>query len=93
MCCVNTALWYNNVNCEPQTKPNTSLIEHFGKECTLYNPDRHSTNKLGHGILGKINGCAEIGTPDKNDWIKTCDAQNQIYPQIVEVIELLRDMI
>jgi hypothetical protein len=47
MCCVNTALWYNNVNCEPQTKSNTSLIEHFGKECTLYNPDRHSINKLG----------------------------------------------
>jgi PKD domain len=50
-------------------------------------------DKLEHDILGKTNGCAEIGTPDKNDWIKTCDAQNQIYPQIVEVIELLRDII
>jgi len=50
-------------------------------------------DKLEHDILGKTNGCAEIDTPDKNDWIKTCDAQNQIYPQIVEVIELLRDMI
>jgi hypothetical protein len=50
-------------------------------------------DKLEHSILGKTNGCAEIGIPDKNDWIKTCDAQNQIYPQIMEVIELLRDMI
>ena len=38
MCCVNTALRYNNVNCEPQTKPNTSLIEHLARSAHYITP-------------------------------------------------------
>ena len=50
-------------------------------------------NKLKNDILAKTNGCAEIGTPDNNDWILTCEAQNEVYPLILEAIELLEDLI
>jgi len=49
-------------------------------------------NKLQNDILSKTNGCADTGSPDKNDWIKDCDSQNQIYPLIVEAIEHLMNL-
>jgi hypothetical protein len=49
--------------------------------------------KLQHDILGKTDGCAESGAPDKNDWIKDCDAQNEVYPLIMEAIGLLNNLI
>jgi len=48
--------------------------------------------KLQSDILGKTDGCAVSGAPDKNDWITTCDAQNQIYPMIIEIIGYLRHL-
>lgn len=51
-------------------------------------------NKLeGGSILKKIDGCANNGIPDKNDWIQDCDAQNAVYPLIIQAIELLENMI
>jgi K319-like protein/uncharacterized protein DUF1565 len=50
-------------------------------------------DKLQNDILGKTNGCAEIGSPDKNDWIKDCEAQEQVYPMIVAAIEHLQGLI
>jgi hypothetical protein len=50
-------------------------------------------DKLQNDILQKTNGCAEIGEPDKNDWIITCEAQGQVYPLIMEAIELLEALI
>jgi hypothetical protein len=44
-------------------------------------------NKLQNDILTKTNGCADMGQPDKNDWIITCEQQNEIYPLIIETIE------
>ncbi len=38
------------------------------------------------GIIKKVDGCAKNGSPDKNDWIVTCDAQNQVYPHILSAI-------
>lgn len=49
--------------------------------------------QLEHDILGKTDGCATSGAPDKNDWIKDCEAQNQVYPLIMEAIELVRRLI
>jgi hypothetical protein len=54
---------------------------------------QEALSKLEHDILSKMNGCADSGAPDKNDWIINCPAQNQIYPIIMEAIELLRDML
>ena len=45
--------------------------------------------KMVGDILSKTNGCAEGGVPDKNDWIVDCEAQNQVYPLVIKVIELL----
>jgi hypothetical protein len=47
-------------------------------------------DKLENDILQKTNGCAETGAPDKNDWIRDCDTQNQVYPFITEAIALLK---
>ncbi len=44
-------------------------------------------DKLRNDILQKTDGCAKIGQPDRNDWIKTCEAQSRIYPLIIEAIE------
>ena len=47
-------------------------------------------NKLQSDILRKTDGCAISGVaPDKNDWIRTCDAQNAIYPLVLEAIAFL----
>ncbi len=54
---------------------------------------QEALDKLEHDILPKTDGCANIGVPDRNDWIKDCNAQNQVYPLIIEAIELLRDLI
>ncbi len=49
-------------------------------------------DQLQNDILGKTDGCANGGSPDKNDWIKTCEAQNQIYPLVIQTIELVRSL-
>ena len=49
--------------------------------------------KLENDILKKTDGCALTGEPDKNDWIIDCEAQSQIYPLILDVIELLEQLI
>jgi hypothetical protein len=50
-------------------------------------------SKLQNDILAKTNGCTETGAPDRNDWITDCGAQAQVYPLVVEAIELLRRLI
>jgi hypothetical protein len=47
-------------------------------------------DKLTNDILGKTDGCAITGAPDKNDWITNCTSQGQVYPLIIEAINLLR---
>jgi hypothetical protein len=39
-----------------------------------------------------MNGCAETGEPDKNDWIITCEGQSQLYPLIIEAIENVKGL-
>lgn len=50
-------------------------------------------HKLEKDVLRKVNGCANIGEPDRNDWINNCDAQSQVYPLVTEAIEHLEDVI
>ena len=50
-------------------------------------------DKLENDILHKTNGCAETGEPDRNDWIETCEEQSQVYPLVMEAIELLERLI
>jgi len=52
-------------------------------------------DKLQNDILNKTNGCAEseARAPDKNDWIKTCEEQEELYPFIVQAIQYLEETI
>jgi hypothetical protein len=54
---------------------------------------QEALDKLENDILKRTDGCAESGTPDKNDWIEDCDSQNQVYPIIMETIGLLEELI
>jgi len=45
--------------------------------------------KLKNDLLKKTDGCANSGVPDKNDWIKNCETQNQLYTLITYAIDLL----
>jgi hypothetical protein len=47
-------------------------------------------NKLENDIVPKIDGCAAGGSPDAQDWILNCDAQGQVYPLVVDLIDALR---
>jgi hypothetical protein len=49
-------------------------------------------DKLQNDILKRTNGCADIGEPDENDWIRTYEGQGLVYPLIVEAIELLEGL-
>lgn len=50
-------------------------------------------NKLNNDIIKKTNGCAENGSPDKNDWITTCEGQAEIYPLLMEAIGYLESIL
>ena len=53
---------------------------------------REAINKLEHDLLGKTDGCTDSGSPDKNDWIRDCEAQGQVYSLIMEAVFCLNDM-
>jgi hypothetical protein len=54
---------------------------------------QQAINKLENDVLQKTDGCALTGSPDKNDWITTCEQQGLIYPLIIEMIEYLEGLI
>ncbi len=49
-------------------------------------------DQLQNDILLKTDGCAKNGAPDKNDWIKTCADQGQVYPYVMNLIQSLQSM-
>ena len=49
--------------------------------------------KLQHDLLPKMDGCALTGQPDKGDWIITCEAQQKVYPLVLQAIQLLQGLI
>jgi len=53
------------------------------------NIDQSMLDKLTDDIGGKIDGCAEKGDVDANDWIINCPAQDKVYPYIQEAIAAL----
>jgi len=48
--------------------------------------------QLEHDILGKTNGCAATGTPDKNDWILDCSAQSLVRADIIVAMILIKNL-
>ena len=69
------------------TKKINAVLE--GVDQGLYDD---ALDKLEYDILQKINGCVDIGVPGQKEWITNCPAQGQVYPIIVETIDLLKAM-
>jgi len=49
-------------------------------------------NKLQQDVLSKTDGCATLGEPDANDWVKHCARQAVLYERLVEAIQLLEPL-
>jgi hypothetical protein len=54
-------------------------------------PQRAPT-QLETAVLRRTDGCAAAGAPDRNDWITTCAAQEEVYPRIVQAGRLLKKL-
>jgi hypothetical protein len=50
-------------------------------------------DKLTNDLQGKTDGCAVGGGPDRNDWIRDCDAQANIHSLILDAIGLINDIL
>jgi hypothetical protein len=45
---------------------------------------------LQKAVLPRMDGCAKTGKPDSDDWVRTCAAQSQLYPQVQNLIQELQ---
>ena len=48
---------------------------------------------LNSDILERMDGCANIGQPDEDDWVTSIEGQVLLYPLVVETIELLESLL
>jgi 5-hydroxyisourate hydrolase-like protein (transthyretin family) len=49
-----------------------------------------ATNELQRALLARTDGCSATAKPDNNDWVRTCAAQAQLYPQVQNLIQELQ---
>jgi len=79
------------------TNPNSAdaLVNKFEAAIALIEAELYqdALMKLRHDILPKTDGCALRGQPDKDDWITTCEAQQKVYPLVLQTIQLLEKLI
>ena len=79
----------------PAAFQNANLQRAFGQKIseilTLTRAGAFSdaAEKLQHDILAKTNGCADIGRPDRNDWIVDCASQQTLRPAVERLLRLL----
>ena len=48
--------------------------------------------QLQNDILGKTDGCATVGAPDKNDWIMNCPDQSKVYTLLLNIIAEVKSL-
>ena len=51
-----------------------------------------AASKLQNDVMGKTDGCTVSGAPDKNDWIITCDAQQEVYEKLLKMISRIKEL-
>ena len=51
---------------------------------------QQALDKLQNDVLKKIDGCADNGVADNNDWIEDCAAQDTLYQEVLTLIALLQ---
>ncbi len=68
------------------------LINQLQAVMNAIQSDSHDTavRKLQKNVVGKTDGCAESGEPDKNDWIVTCEAQQDVYASLMNLIAQIK---
>jgi hypothetical protein len=49
-----------------------------------------AATELKTALLPRMDGCAATGKPDSDDWVRTCAAQGQLYPQVQQLIQELQ---
>jgi len=52
-----------------------------------------AAGNLQNDVMGKTDGCVLSGAPDKNDWILTCEAQQQVYTNLIEIINRINELL
>jgi hypothetical protein len=53
---------------------------------------QEALGQLQHDLLAKTDGCTNSGAPDKNDWIKDCENQKVVYPELLRIIDLVQQL-
>ena len=51
-----------------------------------------ATDKLQNDLITKVDGCAISGSPDKNDWVTSCDEQTSLYNGINDLIDWIASL-
>jgi hypothetical protein len=71
-----------------------NMTKHVGQAVEMIDAGDYegALNKL-EAVLRKTDGCAMTGAPDPNDWIEDCAAQAEVYPLIVDAIDLIEDIL
>ena len=75
-----------------KSKEQSKLLKKINKALDLIGMEKYrpALKRLQHDILRKTDGCFTKGAPEKNDWVRNCDAQTQLYPVTKEAIDLLQ---
>ncbi|MFW2389641.1 MAG: PKD domain-containing protein [Polyangiales bacterium] len=71
-----------------------NMAKHIGQAAAKVDQAKFNAarDKL-EAVLRKTDGCANVGSPDPNDWIEDCAAQSQTYPLIVQAIALVDEIL
>jgi hypothetical protein len=71
-----------------------NMAKHIGQALGLIDKGEfeQALSKI-ESVVGKTDGCANTGAPDKNDWIIDCAAQEQVYWLLQDAIALLDEII
>ena len=48
---------------------------------------------LENDILQRMDGCADIGEPDEDDWITSIEGQALLYPLLAETIQIMKSLL
>jgi len=60
----------------------------------IQSDDYHgAVGKLQMDVMGKTDGCAVSGAPDKNDWIVTCAAQQEVYTNLMKILKRIMELV
>jgi hypothetical protein len=54
---------------------------------------QNALDKLEHDVIAKTDGCDASGAPDRNDWIRDCEAQEQVFLVLRGAADLLRSLL